>query len=97
LTKHKKRKVHAAGKKDAGGDEKLVIFFTWPYVMLGSNSNYYIYIYIYDNPGPGSSQTASVLNKAFSKSLGGQLNGITVHSLFDYLWQGIYVLIGTCR
>jgi hypothetical protein len=27
----KKRKIHAAGKKDAGGDEKLLIFFTWPY------------------------------------------------------------------
>ena len=26
----KKRKIHAAGKKDASGDEKLLIFFTWP-------------------------------------------------------------------
>jgi hypothetical protein len=24
--KRKKRKIHAAGKEDAGGDEKLVIF-----------------------------------------------------------------------
>jgi hypothetical protein len=24
---HKKRKIHAAGKKDAGGDEILLIFF----------------------------------------------------------------------
>jgi hypothetical protein len=27
---YKKKKIHAAGKKDAGGDEKLLIFFTWP-------------------------------------------------------------------
>jgi hypothetical protein len=28
--KRKKSKIHAAGKKDAGGDEKLLLFFTWP-------------------------------------------------------------------
>ena len=27
---YKKRKIHAAGEKDAGGDEKLLIIFTWP-------------------------------------------------------------------
>jgi hypothetical protein len=30
IKKEKERKIHAAGKKDAGGDDKLLIFFTWP-------------------------------------------------------------------
>jgi hypothetical protein len=31
--KRKKRKIHSAGKKDAGGDEKLLFFFTWPNIL----------------------------------------------------------------
>jgi hypothetical protein len=28
--KKEKKEIHAAGEKDAGGDEKLLIIFTWP-------------------------------------------------------------------
>ena len=35
-----KKKIHAAGKKDAGGDEKLLIFFTWPKGYAISNGKF---------------------------------------------------------
>ena len=33
----KKRKIHAAGKKDAGGDERLLTFFTWPKITFSDS------------------------------------------------------------
>ena len=33
----KKRKIHAAGKKYAGGDEKLIIFITWPKITFSDS------------------------------------------------------------